>query len=89
MQFLGAFNLGQSITFRIAWTPLPGDTVTGSSLTLRHEQDGDVVGPIVGTADGANAFKAVATLSKGGRWIVLWSTTPPGGATEDALYVEA
>jgi hypothetical protein len=30
----------------------------------------------------------VATLNKPGRWIVRWTTTPPGGVAEAVIYIE-
>jgi hypothetical protein len=89
MAYLGTFQVAQPITFRVTWTvaeetPAP----TASSLLLEHERSDRTVGPIVGQADGTNAWKAVATLPAVGRWRVHWITTPAGGRTDDSIYVE-
>jgi hypothetical protein len=92
MSYLGSFHVGQNLGFTSEWNPQPGDTVTGASLTLTHEVDGDTTttaGSVIPpTAPYAAAFRVVATLNKPGRWIVRWTTTPPGGVAEAVIYIE-
>ena len=89
MAFLGAFPVNASLTSRVVWNPAVGSPeITGSALTLVHASDGEILGPFVGVADGANAFKVSLTLPRGGRWRMRWATTPPGGVSEDTLYAQ-
>ena len=89
MAFLGAFQSGSGLILRVRWTLDPASMpITGSTLTLVH-RDGTTLGPTAGTPDGvADAYRALATPSKAGRWYVRWATLPGGGATNDSIYVQ-
>lgn len=89
MAFLAIIPKNTSFTTHVTWTPAPASPdPSGATLTLVHETEGDVVGPLAGVADGPNAWKVSTSLPKGGRWRVRWATTPPGGSTDDVLYVQ-
>lgn len=89
MAFLAIIPLDADFTTRVTWTPAASSPdPSGASLTFVHETEGDVIGPLAATADGVNTWKVSTSLSKGGRWRVRWTTTPPGGSTNDVLYVQ-
>lgn len=89
-QYLGAKELGAELTISVVFVPAADSIpVAAASLTLVHMQDGDVMGPFVGTEFAANSFSAVVTPTKGGNWSVRWSSTPPGAVTDDRVYIDA
>ncbi len=89
MAFLGAYPVGANLTIRVAWTLAPGSPSTsGSSLSLVHEDGGSVVGPVVGVADGVDAYKASVQLPRSGRWRVRWASVPTGGSSDDVIYAQ-
>lgn len=88
MAFLGTVHLGATLTISVAWTLQDADVASGSELTLTHDRSGTVVGPLAGVGTGVNQFEVETSLEEGGRWTAKWFTDPPGGVTEDSLYVE-
>jgi len=88
--FLGTVPVDALFTIRVVWTPsVDSPAVTGSALSFVHEDGDSSIGPLTGTADGVNTFEVEHTsLPRAGRWRVHWVTTPPGGTTNDVVYVE-
>lgn len=86
------FPEGIAITLKIEWmidgTPATG--ITGTAFSIKHDEDGTVMGPIAGSQDGsASKYKATLTPTREGLWHVRATTTPAGGVAEDVLRVRA
>lgn len=86
MGYLGSYPIGNDLILRVVWTPFPGDTVSGSTATIIHE-DGTTI-EATGTLAAPNTFTARVSPGKAGNWEVHWVTDPVGGSTEDRFYVE-
>lgn len=87
--YLGKIPAGASFTTRVTWTPAAtSPDPSDSALLLVHETEGDIQGPFDAVPDGALTWKVQTSLAKPGRWRVKWVTLPPGGSTNDVLYVE-
>lgn len=85
--YLGDVPVGDSFTVRVTWTvAVDSPAVSGSSLTLTHEDGGTVIGPLAGSLEATDIFKVSTSVPRGGRWRVRWETTPPGGSTSHVLY---
>lgn len=89
MKLLGSFDVGEDIRLSVVWTPeTPDDSVSGSSVTLRHATDHEVIGPFDAEETAENSFEVLVNLPRQGRWEVEWKTTPTGGVDRSAVYVQ-
>lgn len=90
MTFLGAYDVTEDLIFRVRWTVDPSQpTITATSVTFRHASEGTTIGPLAATFDSDLGAWAVQTqLPSGGRWNIVWQTTPPGGVAQASIYVQ-
>ena len=84
--FVGSFNEGATVTYRVVWTPDP-DSSPITDATVTFTQGATVVSQSADPA-GPNTFKATVVLPKPGNWHIKWETVPPGGVAEGRVYIE-